>query len=91
MVLEKIELPNSFSPNGDNINDVWNIKYLNTYPKATVEIFTRNGTKVYSSFGYKIPFDGNFQNQPLPVGVYYYLVNPRNGRKVVTGSVTLIR
>ncbi len=29
-------IPNVFSPNGDNINDTWVIKYLDTYPDCTV-------------------------------------------------------
>ena len=90
-VLEGVSIPNSFSPNGDSVNDLWNIKYLETYPKATVEVFSRNGTRVFYSTGYKNPFDGNYQNQQLPVGVYYYIVDPRNGRKRLTGSLTIIR
>lgn len=90
-VLEGVTVPNSFSPNGDSVNDLWNIKYLETYPKATVEVFSRNGTRVFFSTGYKNPFDGNYQNQQLPVGVYYYIVDPKNGRKRLTGSLTIIR
>ncbi|PWS29429.1 hypothetical protein DHW03_06335 [Pedobacter yonginense] len=90
-VLQALTPPNSFSPNGDNINDVWNIQYLDSYPNATVEIFNRLGTRVFFSNGYKIPFDGNFQNVSLPVGVYYFVINPRNGRKSVTGPLTIIR
>lgn len=90
-VLQVLTPPNAFSPNGDNVNDVWNIKYLDTYPNATVEVFNRSGARVFFSSGYKIPFDGTYQNEALPVGVYYYIINPRNGRKTVTGSLTLIR
>ncbi|UKT65118.1 PKD domain-containing protein [Pedobacter mucosus] len=90
-VLQALDLRNTFTPNGDNVNDVWTINYLETYPNATVEIFNRNGNRVFFSSGYKIPFDGNYQNQPLPVGVYYYIINPRNGRKILTGPLTLLR
>jgi len=90
-VLQALIPPNAFTPNGDNINDVWIIQHLESYPNATVEIFNRNGNRVFFSNGYKIPFDGNFQNEPLPVGVYYYIINPRNGRKIVTGPLTIIR
>jgi len=90
-VLQALVPPNSFTPNGDGVNDVWNIKYLESYPNATIEVFNRNGMKVFFSNGYKVPFDGNYQNEPLPVGVYYYLINPRNGRKTVTGPLTIIR
>ena len=90
-VLQALVPPNSFTPNGDGTNDVWNIKYLESYPKATIEVFNRNGMRVFFSNGYKVPFDGNYQNEPLPVGVYYYLINPRNGRKTITGPLTIIR
>lgn len=90
-VLQALVPPNTFTPNGDNVNDTWNIKYLESYPNATVEIFNRNGNRVFFSNGYKVPFDGNFQNGPLPVGVYYYIINPRNGRKTITGPLTIIR
>ncbi|RZK25730.1 MAG: PKD domain-containing protein, partial [Flavobacterium sp.] len=90
-VLQGLVPPNSFTPNGDGVNDVWNIKYLESYPNATIEVFNRNGNRVFFSNGYKTPFDGNYQNEPLPVGVYYYLINPRNGRKTVTGPLTIIR
>ncbi|RZK21253.1 MAG: PKD domain-containing protein [Pedobacter sp.] len=90
-VLQSLNPPSSFTPNGDGYNDIWNIKYLETYPHATVEVFNRNGNRIFFSNGYKIPFDGNYQNEQLPVGVYYYIINPRNGRKTVTGPLTIIR
>lgn len=90
-VLGEVKPPTSFSPNGDGINDVWNILLLDSYPGNTVDIFNRAGQKVFESKGYKVPFDGNFENKPLPVGVYYYIIAPKNGRKTVTGSLTLIR
>jgi gliding motility-associated-like protein len=90
-VLGELSPPSSFSPNGDGINDVWNIKLLDSYPENTVEIFNRSGQKVFNSLGYNVPFDGTYHNDPLPVGVYYYIINPKNGRKAITGSLTIIR
>jgi gliding motility-associated-like protein len=90
-VLKKPVIPNSFSPNGDGINDFWNITHLESYPNCTVEIYNRYGEKLYSSFGYSIPWDGRFKGAEMPVGTYYYIINPRNGRKVMSGSVTIIK
>ncbi len=90
-VLKTVVPPNSFSPNGDGINDVWKLNHLESYPNSTVEIFNRYGEKVFFSQGYSIPFDGNYNGNPLPVATYYYVINPRNGKKLVTGSLTLIR
>ncbi|MES2418633.1 MAG: gliding motility-associated C-terminal domain-containing protein [Bacteroidota bacterium] len=90
-VLDQLSPPNSFSPNGDGVNDVWNITSIDSYPNVEVLVFDRGGQKVFQSLGYAKPFDGNYQNKPLPVGVYYYIIAPKNGRKTMTGSLTIIR
>jgi gliding motility-associated-like protein len=90
-VLNEFSPPNTFSPNGDGVNDVWNIKYLDSYPRAQIEIFTRNGIRVYYNRGFYVPFDGNYHNQPLPVGVYYYIINPNTGGMKISGHLTIIR
>lgn len=84
-------VPNAFSPNGDGIHDVWLIKYLESYPGATVDVFNRYGQTVFSSVGYPRPWDGTSNGKLLPVGTYYYVIDPKNGRKIITGSVTILR
>ena len=84
-------IPNVFSPNGDGINDTWSIKYLETFVKATIRIFNRGGQQVFFSNQYTTPWDGRFHNVDVPVGVYYYIIEPNNGRNRYTGSVTLLR
>ncbi|MEO7308909.1 MAG: PKD domain-containing protein [Chitinophagaceae bacterium] len=84
-------IPNAFSPNKDGINDTWEIRYLDSYPGATIQIFDRYGRIVYTSVGYNKPFDGKLNGTDLPVGVYYYIVDPKNGLKPITGSITLLR
>lgn len=90
-VLRAPVIPNAFSPNRDNINDTWNIQYLESYPGCTIEVYDRYGQKVFSSEGYKKPWDGSFKGHELPVGVYYYIINPKNGRQLMSGSVTILR
>lgn len=90
-VLKKLIVVNAFTPNGDGTNDTWIIKYLDTYPGNTVNIYNRQGQKVYSSVGYAIPWDGRSNGNILPTGTYYYIINPKNGRKVIAGSVTIIK
>ncbi|MGF1926283.1 MAG: gliding motility-associated C-terminal domain-containing protein, partial [Bacteroidia bacterium] len=90
-VVGQLSPPNSFSPNGDGINDVWNIASLDSYPSSEITVYNRAGQRVFVSKGYLVPFDGNFNNQPLPVGVYYYKINPNNGRNTISGSLTIIR
>lgn len=90
-VVDSFNIPNTFSPNGDGINDLWNLKLLNTYENSLVEIFNRYGQVVYSIVGYRIPFDGYFEGKQLPVGTYYYVIAPGNGKKNITGALTIIR
>lgn len=89
-VLKSPMIPNAFSPNGDGINDTWIIQYLESYPGTTVDIFNRYGQKVFSSMGYDKPWDGRYNGKILPVGTYYYVINPKNGRSIMSGSVTII-
>jgi gliding motility-associated-like protein len=90
-VLKKPGVPNTFSPNGDGIHDTWEIKYLDTYPGATVEIYNRYGQLVFKSQGYTKSWDGTYNGKPVPVGTYYYIINPKNGRKQMSGYVDIIR
>ena len=90
-VLKGPEIPNIFSPNGDGVHDKWEIKYLDTYPGGTVEIFNRYGQMIFRSVGYGTPWDGTIGGTPVPIGTYYYIVNPKNGRKQMSGYVDVIR
>ncbi len=90
-VLKAPLIPNIFSPNGDGIHDKWEIAFLETYPGCTVDIFNRYGQPVYHSVGYSKPWDGTVNGKPVPVGTYYYIVNPKNGRQMYSGYVDVIR
>ena len=90
-VLKDLAIPNAFSPNGDGINDVWVIKSLESYPGSVMQVFDRYGRLVLTSNGYNKPWDGKLNGTPLPAGTYYYVLDPKNGRKAITGSVTILR
>jgi gliding motility-associated-like protein len=67
-------VPNVFSPNGDGINDKWEIAGLRGVTNCTVEIFNRWGQEVYNSHGYNNPWDGTWKGKPVPVATYYYVI-----------------
>jgi gliding motility-associated-like protein len=90
-VLDGLEIPNTFTPNGDGVNDTWVIPDLDTYPGATVDIFTRYGQKVFHSNGYGVPWDGTNNGKPLPQGVYYYIIKTNYTEKPLSGTITIIR
>lgn len=88
--LSGLTVANSISPNNDGINDIWNLKGIENYPKAQIQIFNRVGNKVYESVGYNMPFDGTIKGSRLPVGVYYYIIKLSQACEIVTGSITLL-
>lgn len=90
-VLKAPAIPNIFSPNGDGIHDKWVIQYLETYPGCTVDIYNRYGQVIFHSVGYTQAWDGTVNGKPVPVGTYYYIVNPKNGRSQMAGYVDVIR
>jgi gliding motility-associated-like protein len=90
-LLKAPQIPNTFSPNNDGINDFWRIEYLDTYPGNRVQVFTRTGQLVFESRGYGKPWDGTMKGKPLPIDTYYYIIEPNNGRKPITGYVTILK
>lgn len=90
-VFERIWIPDAFSPNGDGLNDTWELRGIAAYPDAELTIFDRWGEVVFHSMGYVTPFDGTLAKQPLPGGLYPYRLKAGGGSILVSGTVTLIR
>lgn len=69
-------IPNAISPNGDLVNDVWKLDFLNLlYPNARVEIYNEWGQQIFESEGYETPWDGRYNNELVPDGTYYYIID----------------
>lgn len=83
--------PNTFTPNGDGVNDKWEILYLDQYEGCIVEVYSTTGQMLFQSIGYGIPWDGTYKGSRLPSGTYYYVIDPKNGRKKIASYVTLLR
>jgi gliding motility-associated-like protein len=90
-VLKIPRIPNTFSPNKDGINDLWEIQYLDEYTENHTQVFTRAGQIVFESRGRYRAWDGMYKGKPLPVDTYYYIIEPGSGRDPVTGFVTIIK
>jgi len=85
-------IPNAISPNGDLINDVWNIGNIDLYPDVVITIFNNWGEMLWKSEkGYPHPWDGKSNGAKLPIDSYYYVIDLHNGSRPVGGSVTIIR
>ncbi|MXV52036.1 T9SS type B sorting domain-containing protein [Pedobacter sp. HMF7647] len=90
-IVVKVEIPNTFTPNGDGINDFWNITGIASFPACTVRIFNRNGMLVFESKGYQQAWDGTSNGSPLPLSTYYYVIDLASENRTMSGSITIIR
>ncbi len=79
-----------FTPNGDRQNDFWELDPdISKIASCKLTILGSDGTKVFETIGYQNNWDGNFNGEPLPKDVYYYILEC-NGSKE-SGSITIIR
>jgi gliding motility-associated-like protein len=84
-------VPNSITPNGDGINDEWQINDAQNYRTADFSIYSRNGNRVFYSRGYTQPFNGIYNGKILPTGVYYYVIDLKTDCGKISGSLTILR
>ncbi len=86
-------IPNAFTPNDDEINDVFKI-FGSGIKKSELAVFDRWGEKVFYSNEKEIGWDGTFNNKKLNTGVYVYYAKLilNNGSEILLkGDVSLIR
>ncbi len=86
-----INIPTSFTPNGDGTNDNWVIRNIDLYPGHFVKIYNRWGNLLYEAAPYNEPWNGNYNGKPLPSETYYFVIDLNNDREPFTGTVTIIR
>jgi len=85
----EIEIPISFTPNVDHLNDKWEIKNINCH-EHIVEIFDRFGKLLYRWENNFNGWDGNYLDRPMPSTDYWYRVI-LNGKRARAGHFTLLR
>jgi gliding motility-associated-like protein len=90
-VVSEIYIPNAFTPNGDGVNDRWEIPFLDPSLGAKVSVFNRWGQLVYHASSATVSWDGNTNGLPQPNGLYVYIIQIRNVNRVLKGTITLIR
>lgn len=87
-------LPNVFTPNGDNVNDIYNISNLFIIEELnSFEIFDRWGESVYFTSNKGEGWDGMFSGNPALLGMYVYRVSYtcQSSEQEVVGSFSLMR
>jgi len=78
--LDDLIIPQVFTPNGDGINDAFEIFGIYKYPNNELQVYNRWGHKVYTKKGYNNTWKGTSEaeltigNLNLPVGTYFYVL-----------------
>ena len=68
-------VPNSFTPNGDGVNDEFLIGYDCQLTSFNIRIFNRWGEVIYESDDSQLRWDGIMNGKPLPLGAYNYIID----------------
>lgn len=90
-VYKDVFIPNAFTPNGDGKNDTWYIPALSAYPNFELAVYDRWGHLVFQAKKSNVHWDGRFKGQPLPMGVYVYVLDLKEGAALIKGTVTITR
>ena len=86
-------IPNSFTPNGDNLNDCFGVKYWGQTSNFHLMIFNRYGEKVFESFSKDNCWDGTYKGKSALAGNYVFHLTAETpcGNVEKKGNVLLIR
>lgn len=92
-VAPPLDIYNTFTPNGDGINDTWTIGRIEKFPNCQVSVFDRWGQNIFKSIGYAQPWDGTNKGKNLPMAAYYYVIE-LNSLDVkippITGTISIV-
>ena len=92
--LDCIQQHEGLTPNGDGVNDTWNIPCLEPYENE-MQIYNRWGQLMYTKENYLNDWDGTYNNKPVPDGTYYYILRINtvvtSQQPLYKGTITVIR
>ena len=90
----KLEMPNAFSPNGDQHNDTYKAKSYQSLVEFHAYIFNRWGQKLYEWTDPAGEWDGTYNGKPVKDGVYFVLVKAKGADGIeynIRRDVNLLR
>lgn len=90
-------IPEGYSPNDDEVNDVFFIRGINKFPNNSIVIYNRWGNKVFEASLYTNTWNGTNDfgitvgSNDLPIGTYFYLLDLGNNTPILKGTIYLTR
>ena len=93
-----LNIPTAFSPNGDGINDTWEIEHIELYEEIAIEIYNRWGQLIFTYSGSGKDYadlsnhwDGTYNGKELPVSSFVFTLDLKDGKKPIQGIVSIIK
>ena len=82
---------NTFTPNGDGVNDNWKVPGIRFYGGARISVFDGAGVRLFYTENPDLGWDGNFNGKQLPVGSYFWTIEILETGEMRRGMLNLIR
>jgi len=82
---------NSFSPNGDGINDSWGVPGIRFFEGARISVYDNVGSRLFYTESPDQGWDGTFNGKQLPVGTYFWTIEIGETGEMRRGMLNLIR
>ena len=86
-------IPTGFSPNGDGVNDTWQIRGLEQFPEGSIEVYNAWGSMLFRADATNYtPWNGQHQGKDMPPANYYFVIDLKSPDVPVRkGTLTLFR
>ena len=87
----QIEVPNTFTPNGDGFNESWGIPDLKFYTGVRIQIFDRNGDRLFVTNDARNRWNGTANGKEYPVASYLYVIEVAELGEIRKGILNLLK
>ena len=82
---------NSFSPNGDGVNDYWGVPGIRFYGGARISVYDNVGSRLFYTESPDEGWDGTVNGKLLPVGSYFWTIEIKETGEIRKGMLNVIR
>lgn len=90
--IPKLEPMKFFSPNNDNLNDLWLVHGIETAPNAYIRIYDRHSKLLYQCKGSEFKgWDGKYETKDMVQDDYWYVISVPETEETLSGHFTLKR
>ncbi|MEN2282971.1 gliding motility-associated C-terminal domain-containing protein, partial [Algoriphagus sp. SE2] len=89
--LDQLEVPNTFTPNNDGVNDTWGVPALRYYQGVRISVMEVSGNRVFYTENPDMRWDGTYDGKELPVGAYFWIIEVEETGEVRRGVLNLLR